>query len=132
MTVRADQASWPIQASAMGVMASPGTWILSDSQGQNMGSFTTHLHWLSSCHEQKLHISWYLANKHSIASRIDCFSEVSTSVFGENLLEQVEEQLSFYETEEIPRKNVEVTKEAMGQAEEAATEITRKLEKHLK
>lgn len=60
------------------------------------------------------------------------FSEVSTSVFGEKLLEQVGEQLSFHETGEIPRKNLEVVKEAMGQAEEAAAEVTRELEKHLK
>lgn len=38
-----------------------------------------------------------------------------TSVFGEKLREQVEERLSFYETGEIPRKNLEVMKEAMVQ-----------------
>ena len=52
-----------------------------------------------------------------------------TSVFGEKLREQVEERLSFYETGEIPRKNLDVMKEAMVQAEEAAAEITRTLEK---
>ena len=77
-------------------------------------------------------ISRYLANKCSIALRIDCFSEVPTSVFGEKLREQVEERLSFYETGEIPRKNLDVMKEAMVQAEEAAAEITRKLEKQEK
>ena len=46
--------------------------------------------------KNKGRISQYLANKCSIASRIDCFSEVPTSVFGEKLQEQVEEQLSFY------------------------------------
>ncbi|KAL1786689.1 nucleolar protein 56 isoform X2 [Sigmodon hispidus] len=60
------------------------------------------------------------------------FSEVPTSVFGEKLREQVEERLSFYETGEIPRKNLDVMKEAMVQAEEAAAEITRKLEKQEK
>jgi snoRNA binding domain, fibrillarin len=34
-------------------------------------------------------ISRYLANKASIASRIDCFSETVTSAFGEKLKEQV-------------------------------------------
>lgn len=82
--------------------------------------------------KNKGRISRYLANKCSIASRIDCFSEVPTSVFGEKLREQVEERLSFYETGEIPRKNLEVMKEAMVQAEEAAAEITRKLEKQEK
>lgn len=38
-----------------------------------------------------------------------------TSVFGEKLREQVEERLSFYETGEIPRKNLDVMKEAMVQ-----------------
>ena len=55
-----------------------------------------------------------------------------TSVFGEKLREQVEERLSFYETGEIPRKNLDVMKEAMVQAEEAAAEITRNLEKQEK
>uniref|UniRef100_A0A8C6RKE3 Nucleolar protein 5A n=1 Tax=Nannospalax galili TaxID=1026970 RepID=A0A8C6RKE3_NANGA len=82
--------------------------------------------------KNKGRISRYLANKCSIASRIDCFSEVPTSVFGEKLREQVEERLSFYETGEIPRKNLEVMKEAMVQAEEVAAEITRKLEKQEK
>nr|KAF6358720.1 NOP56 ribonucleoprotein [Pipistrellus kuhlii] len=82
--------------------------------------------------KNKGRISRYLANKCSIASRIDCFSEVPTNVFGEKLREQVEERLSFYETGVIPRKNLEVMKEAMVQAEEAAAEITRKLEKQEK
>ena len=34
-------------------------------------------------------ISRYLANKCSIASRIDCFMDVSTSAFGERMKEQV-------------------------------------------
>ncbi|KAM6163784.1 LOW QUALITY PROTEIN: uncharacterized protein ACDL77_020465 [Rhynchocyon petersi] len=79
--------------------------------------------------KNKGRISRYLANKCSIASRIDCFSEVPTSVFGEKLREQVEERLSFYETGEVPWKNLDVMKEAMVQAEEVAVEITRKLEK---
>ena len=82
--------------------------------------------------KNKGRISRYLANKCSIASRINCFSEVPTSVLGEKLREQVEERLSFYETGEIPRKNLDVMKDAMVQAEEAAAEITRKLEKQEK
>ena len=73
-----------------------------------------------------------LANKSSIASQTDCFSEVLTGVFGEKLQKQVEERLSFCETEEIPQKNLGVMTEAMVKAEEAATEITRKLEKQEK
>src|SRR3990167_596917 len=43
-------------------------------------------------------ISRYLANKCSIASRIDCFSDVSTDKFGLKLREQVEDRLKFYDT----------------------------------
>ncbi|XVF11895.1 hypothetical protein REPUB_Repub08aG0066600 [Reevesia pubescens] len=39
----------------------------------------------------------YLANKCSIACRIDCFSERGTTVFGEILREKVEERLEFYD-----------------------------------
>uniref|UniRef100_A0A667WHJ4 Nucleolar protein 56 n=1 Tax=Myripristis murdjan TaxID=586833 RepID=A0A667WHJ4_9TELE len=63
--------------------------------------------------KNKGRISRYLANKCTIASRIDCFSEVPTSVFGDKLRDQVEERLSFYETGEVPRKNVDVMKEAV-------------------
>uniref|UniRef100_A0A8D0G0Y8 Nucleolar protein 56 n=1 Tax=Strix occidentalis caurina TaxID=311401 RepID=A0A8D0G0Y8_STROC len=63
--------------------------------------------------KNKGRISRYLANKCTIASRIDCFSEVPTSVFGDKLREQVEERLAFYETGEPPRKNLDVMKEAV-------------------
>ncbi|KAI3737407.1 hypothetical protein L2E82_27408 [Cichorium intybus] len=55
----------------------------------------------------------YLANKCSIASRIDCFSEKSTTSFGDKLREQVEERLDFYDKGVAPRKNIEVMKAAM-------------------
>ncbi|XP_056461833.1 nucleolar protein 56 [Gadus chalcogrammus] len=79
--------------------------------------------------KNKGRISRYLANKCTIASRIDCFSEVPTSVFGDKLRNQVEERLSFYETGDLPRKNVDVMKEAMKEAGDVTTEIKRKLEK---
>ncbi|TVU47024.1 hypothetical protein EJB05_06600 [Eragrostis curvula] len=55
----------------------------------------------------------YLANKCSIASRIDCYSEESTSVFGQKLKEQVEERLEFYDKGIAPRKNLDVMKAAI-------------------
>jgi len=55
----------------------------------------------------------YLANKCSIASRIDCYSEASTSVFGQKLREQVEERLEFYDKGVAPRKNLDVMKAAI-------------------
>ncbi|KAK1788425.1 hypothetical protein P4O66_016860, partial [Electrophorus voltai] len=79
--------------------------------------------------KNKGRISRYLANKCTIASRIDCFSEVPTSVFGDKLRDQVEERLAFYETGETPRKNLDVMKEAVAEASEVAAEIKRKLEK---
>ncbi|CAJ0648059.1 8286_t:CDS:2 [Entrophospora sp. SA101] len=47
--------------------------------------------------KNKGRISRFLANKCSIASRIDCFSEKTTATFGEALKNQVEERLKFYE-----------------------------------
>ena len=52
-----------------------------------------------------------------------------SAVFLEKLQEQVEEQLSFYETEEVPCRNLDVVIETIVQAEEADAEITRELEK---
>ncbi|NWT48350.1 NOP56 protein, partial [Chroicocephalus maculipennis] len=74
-------------------------------------------------------ISRYLANKCTIASGGDCFSEVPTSVFGDKLREQVEERLAFYETGEPPRKNLEVMKEAVVEASEVVAEGGGKQEK---
>lgn len=62
--------------------------------------------------KNKGRISRYLANKCSIASRMDCFSDVATDVFGKKLREQVEERLKFYETGAAPRKNSVVMHEA--------------------
>jgi len=61
-------------------------------------------------------ISRYLANKCSIASRIDAFADGSSSVFGEKMKEQVEERLRFYEDGAAPRKNLSVMAEAMAAA----------------
>merc|ERR1719313_2426763 len=43
--------------------------------------------------KNKGRISRYLANKCAIASRVDCFSDEATIVFGEKLKDQVEERL---------------------------------------
>merc|ERR1712106_608134 len=77
-------------------------------------------------------ISRYLANKCSIASRIDCFTETPTSVFGEKLKDQVEERLKFYETGDVPRKNVEVMSEALIEHNERVAELTKKNKKKKK
>jgi len=61
--------------------------------------------------KNKGRISRYLANKCSIATRIDSFSDNPTNVYGEKLREQVEERLKFYETGAAPRKNLDVMEE---------------------
>lgn len=66
--------------------------------------------------KNKGRISRYLANKCSIASRIDCFAENPNSVFGEKLKQQVEDRLKFYESGEIPKKNIDVMTEAVEEA----------------
>lgn len=66
--------------------------------------------------KNKGRISRYLANKCSIASRMDCFAEVTTDVFGRKLREQVEERLRFYESGQAPRKNIDVMHEAVQEA----------------
>ena len=70
--------------------------------------------------KNKGRISRYLANKCSIAARIDSFSELPTSKYGDKLREQVEERLRFYDSGDAPRKNLDVMKEAM---EELAAEL---------
>merc|ERR1712062_192660 len=63
--------------------------------------------------KNKGRISRYLANKCSLASRIDCFSDDGSTVFGEKLKDQVEERLTFLTEGTTPRKNLEVMQEAI-------------------
>merc|ERR1712146_770822 len=65
--------------------------------------------------KNKGRISRYLANKCSLASRIDCFSDEATTIFGEKLKDQVEERLAFLTEGTTPRKNIEVMQEAIKQ-----------------
>ena len=55
--------------------------------------------------KNKGRISRFLANKCSIASRIDNFSEAPTTRFGDALKKQVEERLEFYASGAPPTKN---------------------------
>ena len=61
--------------------------------------------------KNKGRISRYLANKCSIATRIDSFADEPSSVYGQKLRDQVEERLKFYETGAAPRKNIDVMEE---------------------
>ncbi|KAL8828774.1 MAG: hypothetical protein Q9170_006455 [Blastenia crenularia] len=55
--------------------------------------------------KNKGRISRFLANKCSIASRIDNFSDEPTTRFGSALKRQVEERLAFYDSGVAPTKN---------------------------
>lgn len=61
--------------------------------------------------KNKGRISRYLANKCSIATRIDSFADEPSNVYGQKLRDQVEERLKFYETGAAPRKNIDVMEE---------------------
>ncbi|KAK7054444.1 Nucleolar protein 56 [Paramarasmius palmivorus] len=63
--------------------------------------------------KHKGRISRFLANKCSIASRIDCFSENPSAKFGEALRAQVEERLNFFETGAPPSKNSEAMRKVL-------------------
>ncbi|XP_017258950.1 nucleolar protein 56 isoform X2 [Daucus carota subsp. sativus] len=65
----------------------------------------------------------YLANKCSIASRIDCFLDKNTTAFGDKLREQVEERLDFYDKGVAPRKNIDVMKVAIGNVDNEGVEV---------
>ncbi|XP_077289753.1 nop56 ribonucleoprotein isoform X2 [Arctopsyche grandis] len=86
--------------------------------------------------KNKGRISRYLANKCSIASRIDCFADVQVPIFGEKLKQQVEDRLKFYESGDIPKKNIDVMKEAMEEAalvvNQSVTESAKKKKKKRK
>jgi nucleolar protein 56 len=57
--------------------------------------------------KNKGRISRFLANKCSIASRIDNFSETPSTKFGDVLRQQVEERLEFYTSGAPPTKNAD-------------------------
>ncbi|KIW33112.1 uncharacterized protein PV07_04604 [Cladophialophora immunda] len=63
--------------------------------------------------KNKGRISRFLANKCSIASRIDNFSETPSTIFGQALKKQVEERLEFYSSGAQPTKNEAAMKDAM-------------------
>ncbi|GAA5971916.1 hypothetical protein JCM21900_001319 [Sporobolomyces salmonicolor] len=63
--------------------------------------------------KNKGRISRFLANKCSIASRIDCFADTPSTKFGEVLRDQVEERLAFYESGSNPTKNADAMKKAL-------------------
>lgn len=65
--------------------------------------------------KNKGRISRYLANKCSIAARIDNFSAISNNVFGEKLKQQVEDRLKYLSEGISPRKNIDIMREAISE-----------------
>ena len=65
--------------------------------------------------KHKGRISRYVANKCSIAARLDAFSDEPTSRFGARLKDQVEERLQFYATGKAPTRNVDVMAEVVAE-----------------
>eukprot|EP01060_Flectonema_neradi_P034715 TRINITY_DN618_c1_g1_i1.p1 TRINITY_DN618_c1_g1~~TRINITY_DN618_c1_g1_i1.p1 ORF type:complete len:479 (+),score=143.34 TRINITY_DN618_c1_g1_i1:47-1483(+) len=64
--------------------------------------------------KNKGRISRYLANKASIACRIDMFGETPTRVFGEKLKDQVDDRLTYYEERKHqPMTNVKAMEDAL-------------------
>ncbi|KAK6021474.1 snoRNA binding domain protein [Ostertagia ostertagi] len=82
--------------------------------------------------KNKGRISRFLANKCTIASRIDCFSEVPVSTFGEFLKGQVEERLKYFETGEVPQKNLDVMVKAQEEAKVVQEKVLKKRKKAAK
>jgi len=74
--------------------------------------------------KNKGRISRFLANKCTIASRIDCFAEQPSTIFGSKMKEQVEDRLKFFETGDIPKKNVDVMTEAIDALKKENSEFT--------
>lgn len=73
--------------------------------------------------KNKGRMSRFLANKVSMASRIDCFSDAPSTKFGEVMAHQVEERLQFYETGKPPGKNADAMSKALKEMEEAAGDL---------
>ena len=80
--------------------------------------------------KNKGRMSRFLANKISIAARIDCFSDHTVMAngqlnnkFGEVMAQQVEERLAFYETGKPPGKNSDAMKRALEAIEVQAGDL---------
>lgn len=82
--------------------------------------------------KNKGRISRYLANKCSIASRIDCFSDNATDLFGKALREQVDQRLHFFDSGEPTAKNIDVMHKVSSLLQEQASSSTDKKAKKRK
>ncbi|KAH0486235.1 MAG: hypothetical protein KVP17_002662, partial [Porospora cf. gigantea B] len=79
--------------------------------------------------KNKGRISRYLANKCSMASRIDAFGEIATPVFGQKMAAQVEDRLLYLTEGVVPKKNEEVMAEARVEYDAVVKLIKKKAKK---
>lgn len=63
---------------------------------------------------------------------LSCLLDVPTTVFGDHLKQQVSDRLKFYDSGELPPKNVDVMKLALQEAEVEREEIIAKEKKRKK
>jgi nucleolar protein 56 len=82
--------------------------------------------------KDKGRVSRYIANKCSIAARLDCFSDLPTKVFGEKLKQQVEDRLVFLKGGDKPPTNISVMEEALAEATLEADKKKKKKKKKRK
>ncbi|KAH8581905.1 SIK1 nucleolar Nop56 [Cryptosporidium sp. chipmunk genotype I] len=83
--------------------------------------------------KNKGRISRYLANKCSIAARIDNFSTVSNNIFGEKLKQQVEDRLKYLSEGISPPKNIDIMREAISENQDVLkTTMSNQLESEKK
>ena len=85
--------------------------------------------------KNKGRISRYLANKCAIATRIDSFIDEPTNAYGEQLRDQVEERLKFYDSGDATRKNIDVMTSVASQLRKLngeEEEVTKKVKKEKK
>eukprot|EP00485_Elphidium_margaritaceum_P005741 CAMPEP_0202689416 /NCGR_PEP_ID=MMETSP1385-20130828/4685_1 /ASSEMBLY_ACC=CAM_ASM_000861 /TAXON_ID=933848 /ORGANISM="Elphidium margaritaceum" /LENGTH=669 /DNA_ID=CAMNT_0049344547 /DNA_START=53 /DNA_END=2062 /DNA_ORIENTATION=- len=72
--------------------------------------------------KNKGRISRYLANKASMAVRLDCFMDKPTNVYGIAFRDQVEQRLTFFKDGKVPSKNIDVMTKVRMQLEIDAEE----------
>merc|ERR1712129_479449 len=58
--------------------------------------------------KNKGRISRYLANKATMATRLDCFLDEPTDLYGVAFRQQVEERLLFFKDGKVPENNIDV------------------------
>ncbi|KAL7068146.1 putative nucleolar protein Nop56 [Cryptosporidium serpentis] len=79
--------------------------------------------------KNKGRVSRYLANKCSIAARIDNFSTLTSNIFGEKLRQQVEDKLKYLSEGISPPKNIDVMKQAVSEYIDVLRRVEKKNKK---